>query len=295
MGLSPICFFAYNRPEHTRKALAALAAADGAYASELFIFIDGPAHPDERHTVDAVRDEASRTAGFAKIHIKTASTNQGTVQSIVPAVSEIINRFGRVIVIEDDVIVSPQFLRFANQALDRYEGEERVMAITGYMFDIASAACLPEAFFHRNGSSIGWATWARAWQRLELDANVLLNELERTGLIHTLDRKGTLSLAELIRRDAAAGVSQASMSWSPRWFASIILHDGLCLYPRHALVRNIGFDGSGVRSPVSGAWDVTLSTFEPTELPEVIQEHAMAEAVMSESYRRVHSSRLNGL
>jgi hypothetical protein len=194
-------------------------------------------------------------------------------------------------VIEDDVVVSNRFLSFMNRALEAYHQNPKVMAVSGYMFKTPYEDQLPEVFFYRKGTSIGWGTWARAWKHLSLDCDDLLRRLEEKCLLSFLDGESDFKLSNLLRRDAQKSTDAPDCSWSPRWFSSMVLAGGLTLYPRRALVKNIGFDGSGIRSPMSSAWDVDLDDFEPQSFPATVEEHPLAHQIFSEAYRRVDASR----
>lgn len=291
MKYSPICYFAFNRPKHTQQTLAALAASFDARNSPLFIFVDGPACESDRQPVEEVRRIARRVKGFASVELKFQTENLGTVQSIVPGVTTVLKEFDHAIIVEDDVVVSSNFIRFMNRSLKAYQGNTNVMAVSGYMFRTPDEDQLPEVFFYRKGSSIGWGTWARAWRSLSLDCLNLLRQLDEKKLLSYLDGGGDFKLSDILKRDSCKSLDDPKCSWSPRWFSSMVLAGGLTLYPRRSLVKNIGFDGSGIRSPVSKAWDVELDDFEPSSFPSVVKEHPLAHKIFSEAYSRVNASR----
>lgn len=291
MKYSPICYFAFNRPEHTEQTLAALTASYDAQNSPLFIFVDGPSNDSDCQAVEEVRRIVRTVKGFATVNLKLQTENLGTVQSIIPSVTAVLKDFDRVIVVEDDVVVSRNFIRFMNRSLEFYQENAKVMAVSGYMFRTPDEDQLPEAFFYRKGSSIGWGTWARAWRSLSLDCLDLLRQLDEKQLLSYLDGDGDFKISDILKRDSHKSMDDPRCSWSPRWFGSMVLAGGLTLYPRRSLVKNIGFDGSGIRSPVSKAWDVELDDFEPLSFPSLTEEHPLAHKIISEAYRRVDASR----
>ena len=165
--LAPIALFVYGRADLTRRTLDALAANPLADRSELIIFSDGPRKPDDGPKIEAVRNLVADVKGFARVEIVAAPTNLGLAQSIKGGVTRVAGAFGRVIVLEDDIETSPHFLAYMNDGLDRYAGEARVAAVSGYHppMDIA----LPETFFQRDAECWGWGTWQRAWSGFETD------------------------------------------------------------------------------------------------------------------------------
>lgn len=289
-----LCCFAYNRPDHTRRTLEALARCRMACETVLVGVVDGPKAAEDEVNVQEVRRLMSHAKGFREVIPVFRNQNFGTVRSLVPAITSVLEQYGAAIFVEDDVIVSEHFLDFMNSALDTYQREARVMSVSGYMFPGDLSGRLPETFFYRKGTSFSWATWDRAWQCLSMDCRGLLERLQQSGLTGALDGEGTFKLSNVLARDAVRGDNHSVASWSPRWFASMILAGGLTLYPRTSLSHNIGFDGTGVRSPISSAWDTQLTDFRPLMFPSEISEHPLAHAVMTEAYARLDRARFSG-
>ena len=241
MRLAPIAYFAFNRPQHTRQTLAALAANPEARDSALHIFVDGPRDPNDQELVSLVAEIALRAEGFASISVHEAPVNKGLHRSIVEGVTSIINEAGQVIVVEDDILVSEFFLSYMNDALARFIDNAEVGSIHGYSPPISG---LPQFFFLRGGDCWGWATWADRWGLLNIDANALLDALSSRRLLTEFSSShGKLSLLRLAQR--ALGRNQ---SWAIVWHASLFLANRLTLHPGETFVRNIGNDGSGVHS-----------------------------------------------
>ena len=266
MVSAPIALFVYNRPAHTRRTVEALRNNKLAAESDLIIFSDAAKDADSASSVREVRDCIGSIRGFKSVRTIARARNLGLAQSIIDGVTEVCGEFGRVIVLEDDLVTSAHFLRFMNEALDAYEGEQRVGSVHGYWYPVGSQ--VPDTFFLRIASSWGWATWSRAWQLFERDGGKLLAELRRRKLARTFDLEGAIAYTRMLE-DQIAGKND---SWAIRWDASIFLADKMSLYPGVSLVQNIGFDGSGRHSAVSDAFNTRLAAapvrvgrLEPTE------------------------------
>jgi hypothetical protein len=173
-----------------------------------------------------------------------------------------------VIALEDDLIVSRYFLKFMNDALERYEPEPKVMQVAGSMFAVDNVGELPETFFCRLPASWGWATWRRAWTCFEADAKKLYDEISVRGSIYDFDIKGSYDYSGMLAMQKQGTVD----SWAVRWYASMFLHGGLCLRPSRSLVNNIGFDGSGVHCGVTNAFDVLVLDAPVVSFPATVQE-----------------------
>jgi len=236
---APIALFAYNRPVHLRRTIEALLRNAQARQSDLFVFSDAAKSSGIAAEVDEVRRYIEHITGFASVHVVQREENLGLARSIIDGVSQLCNEYGRVIVVEDDLVTSPHFLRYMNEGLDLYANDEQVISVHGYVYPVKSA--LPETFFLCGADCWGWATWKRGWDLFEYDGRVLLRELQERDLSHRFDFDGAYPFTEMLR-DQIAGKND---SWAIRWNASAFLKHKLTLYPGRSLVLNIGLDGTG--------------------------------------------------
>ncbi|HWV57568.1 MAG TPA: glycosyltransferase [Longimicrobiales bacterium] len=273
---APVALFAYNRPEHLSRTITALAANDLASDTEVYVYCDGPRGSADEADVCRVREVARAARGFASVRVVERPGNFGLARSVISGVSETVEEHGRTIVLEDDLVTSPYFLRFMNAALEHYEHEKRVVSISGYTFPVAGP--LPETFFMPGAFCWGWATWRRGWALFEHDARRVLDEIVRRDLIYEFDFRGTDPLTKLLHR-TAIGDARAD-SWATRWIGAAFLRGKLTLYPGKSLIANTGFDGSGRHAPRELRYATELATTCPrvgtvaTEVdPEVILRH----------------------
>jgi len=239
---APIALFVYNRPEHTRRTLEALQRNMGSDKSRVFIFSDGlhkEASEEEHSRLSEVRRLIREKPWCGELEIVESDINKGLARSISGGITTVLESFDRVIVLEDDLETSPGFLKYMNDALTAYQDEEQVFQVSGFM--VRNRPFMPQTGFLRVSTSWGWGTWRRAWQHYRGDADNLLAEVERKGR-KAFDLDGFSFHFEELEQNVKGELN----TWAVRWYASIFLNDGLCLYPRKSLVRNHGFDGSGV-------------------------------------------------
>ena len=239
MKAAPIALFVYRRPEHTRRTLEFLRRNVGAGESALHIFCDGPRSEAEKPLTDEVREIAARAEGFASVELHAAERNRGLAASVVAGVDEMTARFGRVIVLEDDMESSPYFLSFMNEALNRFAHDGRIAEIHGYTAPLPPGT--PECFLRRGADCWGWATWERGWRLFNPDAAALLAELKRRGETRLFDLDGAFPFCRMLADQAAGKLD----SWAIRWQASVFLAGKYMLQSGRPLIRNIGGDGSG--------------------------------------------------
>lgn len=268
MTPAPIALFVYNRPEHLLRTLSALRANALARESILHVFSDGPTGSHQAEAVETVRRIVKSTDGFNRICVHEQPQNRGLAASVIAGVTELATAHGRVIVLEDDLVVAPGFLTFMNQALDRYDKDQQVMQVSGYMFPVEQGKRLGQTFFCRVPTSWGWATWARAWERLNLDSARMLESLQSPERRETFNLNGAYPYFDHLALQAQGKLDV----WGVRWYASMFTAGGLCLYPSHSLVQNIGMDGTGVHCGHSSYFDVELSGSETWKFPDRIEE-----------------------
>ena len=250
--LAPIVLFVYNRLSHTQKTIEALQKNLLASESELFIFSDGPKNDAGELKIDALRQYLKTITGFKRIEIIERETNRGLAESVIAGVTQIVNKYGCVIVLEDDLVTSPFFLTYMNDALLMYQNDEQVISIHGYVYPVKEK--LPETFFIKGADCWGWATWKRGWDLFERDGKKLLQELQEKKLTKSFDFDGTYAYTLMLKSQTKGFNS----SWAIRWYAAAFLANKLTLYPGKSFVQNIGLDNSGTHTGKTKHFDVDL-------------------------------------
>jgi len=283
---APIALFTYSRPDHTRDTVESLLKNKEAAESDLFIFSDGPETEAKREAVEENRRYIHTISGFKSIHIVEHEKNQGLANSLITGITDVVNKYGRVIVVEDDLVLSPYFLKFMNDALEKYKDDERVGAITAYC--PIKNDTLPETFFLTYFHCWGWATWKRGWDLMNLDTKYLLRRLrwktKKFNLEGGMNNYGMLYCQKVGLVD----------SWFIRLYASFFLAEKITLFPGHSLVSNHGLDGSGTHSgkPSKGSGDDGIGTSilnTPITLQNIpVQEDTQAYRLICDSLLARH-------
>jgi Glycosyl transferase family 2 len=254
--LAPIAVFAYKRLTHLRQTIDALATNPQASNSDIYIFSDGPKNENEVFEIKQIRDYLNEVVGFKSVNIIKREKNLGLSLSIINGVTYLTKKFGKVVVIEDDVMVNSYTIDYLNAALERYKGVERVMHISAYMYPIETDG-LPETFFLPIASCWGWATWDRAWNKFNKDPKLLMStfsssEIKEFNLKNSYRYWDQVVLNKLGKMD----------TWAVFWYASIFLSKGVCLHPRFSMVNNIGNDGSGENCRERAEFNVSDTGFK---------------------------------
>jgi hypothetical protein len=178
---------------------------------------------------------------FRSVTIIERELNYGLANNIVDGVTQIVAKYKKAIVIEDDLLTSSHFLQFMNEALEKYEDSDEVISIHGY--------CLPieypgEVFFLKGADCWGWATWERGWQLFDPDGMHLMKQLREKNSLYEFDMEGSYDYSGMLQKQIDGEIN----SWAILWYASAFIHNKLTLYPGRSLIVNIGTDRSGTHA-----------------------------------------------
>lgn len=244
-SLAPVVVFAYNRPVHLQRTLDALAGCRLAGQTEVYAFADGPRNDAAVAKVAEVRAVLTREAEqarFAGFHVDAAIANRGLANSIIRGVGSVIERHGRAIVLEDDLLVAPDFLEFMNDCLEYYAEDLAVGSIAGSCpLDRVPAEYPHSVFAMTRNSSHGWATWARVWSRVDWSGSGYSKLQSSLFSRLAFNREGN-DRFDRLQRQLAGKID----SWSIRFGLFQFLENLVTVYPVINRVTNIGFDGSGI-------------------------------------------------
>ena len=236
MNLAPILLFCYNRPLHLLETLNALKGNELSKNSKLYIFADGPkdnATEKDLKNISEVDSICNSIKGFFSVEVNKSPINIGLQNSVIKGLNYVLGLHENVIVIEDDVVTSPYFLTFMNDALFFYKNNTKILSIGSWNYYYNT----PVSFFNHMPDTIAWATWKNRWDLFEQDGEILLNKLIKTGLISKFNLNGKFDFENMLRAQINGKVS----SWAIRWTAVAVLNDTLTLYPKDSLSKHIGF------------------------------------------------------
>ncbi|MFA5385922.1 MAG: glycosyltransferase [Eubacteriales bacterium] len=281
MKPAPITLFTYNRPWHTRMTMEALLNNGLSSESELIIFSDGPKTSQDQQKIDEVRQYVRTVKGFRNITIVEHHQNLGLGQSIINGVSAVLKEHERIIILEDDLVTAPFFLRYMNDALELYGREEEVISVHGYIYPVAEK--LPATFFLRGADCWGWGTWKRGWALFEENGQILLDDLKKRHLTRQFDFNGAYRYTRMLKDQ----ITGRNTSWAVRWYASAFLNNRLTLYPGISLVEHIGNDGTGTNFATGDFLDVKLAS-KPIDIGCIeIKENPVVKKIIEDYLRSI--------
>ncbi len=235
-SLAPIVLFTYKRTDTLILTVEALKKNYLAMESELIIYSDGPKSEEETTAVNDVRNYLKTVSGFKSVRINSSSQNKGLANSIIDGVSELLNVYEKVIVLEDDLISTPNFLDYMNQSLNLYQNNKNVFSISGFSFNLEVKDYSFDTYFLNRGWSWGWATWKDRWQNLDWeikDYDFFIRDI----VAQKKFAQGGSDLNSMLKKQMTSNLD----SWAIRWFYNQFQKNGITLYPVKSKILNNGF------------------------------------------------------
>lgn len=260
MDFAPIILFVYSRPWHTQQTVEALQKCELAAESILYIFADGPkkdASDETRQKIAEVRQYIHSIDVFKSIHIQESPTNKGLANSVIQGVNEVIEKHGKVIVVEDDIVAHPFFLRFMNETLNFYADDHRIYSIGGYNYNFQiPQSYKKDVYIVHRAESWGWATWLDRWNNVDWAVSDAVSFFESKRRQRKFNRGGN-DMSSMLQAQLNGEID----SWAIRWDYHLYKHNAFCIRPIKSLVRNIGFDGTGIHCGTMETSDYTASEY----------------------------------
>ncbi|WP_114751342.1 sugar phosphate nucleotidyltransferase [Pleomorphovibrio marinus] len=240
-NLAPVVLFVYGRLTETKSTIQNLQENFLAKDTELFIFSDGAKKEKDVLKVKGVRDYIHTVNGFKKVTIIEQDQNKGLAKSIIDGVTQIITQYEKVIVLEDDLLTSRNFLNYMNQALDHYKNDNRILSISGFSYK----DCIPRDYpydssFGYRASSWGWGTWREKWT--EVDWSVKNYADFRFNLFRRLRfNRGGSDMSHMLSKQMKGKIN----SWAIRFCYHQFENDMYDVFPKVSKITNIGFGAEG--------------------------------------------------
>ncbi len=265
----PVVIFCFNRPLHLRKTVEALQTNTLAAASDLIIYSDGPRHEEDMQKVSEVRAYLQTISGFASVSIHESAENTGLAASVIAGVTQVLKKHEKVIVIEDDMVCTADFLEYMNEALEIYAFRNHIFSVSGYGPQLQLPDhYLQDVYLVPRASSWGWGTWRNRWEQADWQVKDF-GLLKKDAHLRKKLTTGGEDLWPMLVKQQLGLIS----SWAVRWTWSQTKNDGYGLYPVRSKIKNIGTDGSGENfSRKTSAYDNELwegkITFEKDIRPD---------------------------
>lgn len=236
---APIALFTFNRVFQTKRTLEALTLNSECKDSILFVFLDGPKTQNDLLAINEIKNILNSLDNFKQVIITEQKVNLGLAKSIIQGINLVFERYDRIIVLEDDIVVSKHFLKFMNDSLSFYEFNEIVWHISAWNYPISTDG-LEDVFLTRIMNCWGWATWKKNWKYYDNDSHKIISSFSKEE-IRKFNVDGTYDFWNQIILNNEGKIK----TWAIFWYATIFKNKGLCVNPAQTTTLNIGFDNSG--------------------------------------------------
>ena len=244
-----VLFFAYNRPLHLEQTLTQALAINKDSSRHFVVIVDGAKNDADNIEIDKIRKLLSQ---FPKITSIFRNNNLGLENNITFGVTQFMNEYKKLIVIEDDIFIKDEFFDFFDHNMHKFEFSTEVASIQGYSPDLGDLGI--NEYFLRGADCWGWGTWKRNWDLYVNSGYTLLKKLRQQKLIYSFDINNTFPYSDMLRGEILSLVQ----SWAIKWHASMFTQNKFSLHPYPSLVTNIGFDGSGTHSSDFQFWNKSI-------------------------------------
>lgn len=240
MNLAPIALFVYARPEETARTIESLKKNYLATKTMLFIFSDGARNEKDLPLVEEVRKLIRKVnSGFYDVQITEREKNLGLANSIITGVTQILKQFEKIIVIEEDLISSQNFLNYMNEGLNFYKDNTKVFSVTGYTYQLKIPNDYKfDNYFAPRCESLGWGTWSNRWFKVDWQMENFNEFISNRKLRQKFDSVGADLLPMLLKQQI--GVLD---SWAVRWCYAHFQNNAFCSYPIKSKIVHIGVGG----------------------------------------------------
>ncbi len=271
---TPILMVVFNRADHTQKVFDRIREVK---PKQLFMSADGPRthKPNEQAKTDAVRAIIEQVDWDCEVHTLFQQDNLGCRNGVSTGINWFFDHVDRGIILEDDCVPDVSFFQFCEELLERYKDEERILQISGSNLIADQFSNYKESYIFSNFALIwGWATWRRAWKKMELDM-VNFDTFKTQNRIQDLipDKGGQFYMLDKFE-DTRKKIND---SWAYAWFYSLLWHKGLSIIATKNLIQNVGIGGddathitsSNVERYKKSSSSLTFPLIHPT----VIEKH----------------------
>ena len=290
--LAAIAIFAFNRPRHLERCLASLRCNPEASDSTAYFFLDGPRRWGDEPLVSQVRRVALTCGIFRRVVIMERGVNWGLSRNVIDGISRVLEEHPTVIVVEDDLLVSPAFLGYMNDALERYRTSPSVFSVSGYIYPRSLLGSLPDyaydAFFVPRHMCWGWGTWRDRWERADWEIVDYRTVSQDRSWRRSFEQVG-IDLPEMLAQYKDGDID----SWAIRWTYTHFVNHAVCLVPVHSFVNNTGVDGTGSHMAASRRYlHRWLNCQESPRLPPQVYVDPLIATAFMRTERRSFTSRV---
>lgn len=286
--LAPIALFVYNRLDHTQKTIESLEDNILAKESDLIIFSDGSRKNGDEDVVNDIRTYLKSIKGFKSVKIVERVENFGLAKNIILGVTDLLDKFGKIIVLEDDLLTSKNFLCYMNQSLVAYKDRNDIFSISGYTGELPSLKKYNSStYLSYRPSSWGWATWKNQWNNVDWDIKDYDEFIENREEKKKFNRGG-IDMTRMLKHYKEG----KNKSWAIRWAYAMHIQDKFSIYPSLSKVQNIGFGKNATHCVGINIYKTKLDTSSLCDFDFFEEKEPNAQLVKEFKYQYSYRNKL---
>lgn len=249
MDYAPIALFVYNRPAQLVRTLYALRLNVLADKSILHIF------SDNGNDVSEVREMIKDVKGFMEVHVHLSDYHRGLRGSVITGASMMFRKYDQAIILEDDIITSPNFLTYMNVCLDRFKDNNNIGSVTGYNVIPVPDSYKENVYLSPRPGSWGWATWRDRWYGFRSRWPISKKDKVMFNI-------GGDDLYRMLIRQRRGEID----SWAIDWAFHHYKQSMYCVYPCVSKVCNIGIGNGTNCNDSTTIYDVEIDTSDEFDI-----------------------------
>ena len=234
---APVILFTYRRLKTLKRTINSLQKNNISNNTQIYIFSDGPKNSNDYNDVIKVRNYLKKIKNFKQKKIIFRKKNIGLAKNIIDGTTQVLSLKKKAIILEDDILVSENFLEFMNYCLDTFNDNKKIWHINGWNYPIELNATKEDIFYWRGMHCWGWATWSNRWKKFQKNPEKLINSFSKDQK-HKFNYDGNTNFWGQIKRNYDKKID----TWAIFWYASIFKNKGLCVSPKESCTFNIGND-----------------------------------------------------
>lgn len=251
MKYAPVLITTLCRYEHFKNCVESLSKCKHADKTELVIGLDYPANETHWEGYNQICNYVDTIGGFAKVTIFRRDKNYGPTKNSGSIRKYAYSKYDAVIVSEDDNVFAPCFLDYMNQALCKYEKDPTIQTIGAYLAPYYKNLPLGGTFLTIDSCAWGMGIW-----RDKDPLPKVNNDFFENGLN---EKK---SFIKFYKTYPAGAMMLLTMGIRKVWWGDCqrsylnFANGSYQLRPTESLVKNCGFDGSGVTCSSKDEYDI---------------------------------------
>lgn len=234
----PIILFVYNREKELKLLIESIKENVLTSDSRLFIFSEAPKSNNQidEEKVKVVRRIIKKINGFKSVNIFESNEHKGLSVSVISGVTKVLKEYGRAIVLEDDLVLSSNYLEYMNQALSYYENDNNIISVSGYTLPLKSINKNKDYYFGYRASSWGWGCWWDQWKNIDWSLSDYSEILKKRSEQRKFNKGGS-DLTRMLKNQQSGKID----SWAIRFCFHQYKNNLKTVFPTVSKVVSTGF------------------------------------------------------